>query len=70
MHSLLLLMLIQSLFILDASLSTYSAKYSCANTNDGNKSLCESISELLKEEKISIIGAYYEVETGEVFFFE
>ena len=49
---------------------TDTAKFSVLQTISDIKERSESISELLAEEKISIIGAYYEVETGEVFFFE
>jgi carbonic anhydrase len=49
---------------------TDTAKSSVLQTISDIKERSESIAELLAEEKISIIGAYYEVETGEVFFFE
>ena len=49
---------------------TETAKNSVLQTISDIEERSESIRNLLNEHKISIIGAYYETETGEVFFFE
>lgn len=49
---------------------TETAKFSVLQTISDIKERSESILEMLNEEKISIIGAFYETETGEVFFFD
>lgn len=49
---------------------TDTAKHSVLQTISDIKERSASIRELLSEKKISIIGAFYEVETGEVYFFE
>ncbi len=49
---------------------TDTAKHSVLQTISDIKDRSNSIRELIKENKIAIIGAFYDVETGEVFFFE